>query len=497
MTIYFCGHSYKYELEGICKLFFPIEKFTHCFSLDTFAQHQNESCIITRKKILSSKTLLFVYAKVEGKIKKAHCCLQNNTLDYDSECERLLCVLVHKVLSCITSITPKWGILTGVRPVAILQRLRKNGLTDIQITDFFKEKYLVSDQKLDLAFKTANVQSKLLCTCEDNSYSLYISIPFCASRCSYCSFVSHAIDRPHATDKIEEYLSLLEAELKETAVIAQSLSLKLDTIYVGGGTPTALSAAQLKLVTDAVSRFFPVPSAREYTIEAGRADTITKEKLEVIKNAGCKRISINPQTFNDEVLKKIGRRHTALQAEECFLLAREMGFEAINMDFIAGLPGDTLQSFKHSIDKAIALSPTNITVHTLTIKRSADLFSQEGIIDYAKNAKTQDMTDYSNQELIKAGYLPYYLYRQKNTIGNLENVGYSKPGFESLYNIYIMDELQTILACGAGGVTKLVSKSLKSKPISRIFNFKYHFEYISRFDEILKRKQEVTNYYGK
>lgn len=503
MTIYFSGHNFKYEIEGICKLFFPVEKFLHCFD-DDFSQLDKNSSIITRRKQLfgGGKTLLWVQAFIDGKSYKRHSFLLNNSENYENECERLLCILLYDILSMATDIFPKWGILTGVRPVAVLQKLRKNGLSDREITSFFKEKYLVSDQKLDLAFKTADAQAQLLKSFMPNTYSLYVSIPFCVSRCSYCSFVSHAIDRPRATDKIEEYLNLLVLELEETARIAKELSLVLDTIYIGGGTPTALSAEQLKKITDAIARFFPVETAREYTIEAGRADTITREKLQVIQNASCKRISINPQTFNDSVLKEIGRKHTAKQAEDCFALATEMGFEVINMDFIAGLPTDTLESFKSTIDKAISLAPQNITLHTLSIKRSADLFSAESTLCNIKTTMTPEMTEYAREKLLANGYLPYYLYRQKNTIGNLENVGYSKNGCESLYNIYIMDELQTILACGAGGVTKLIDSSDKTdfgnkNPISRIFNFKYHFEYISRFDEIIQRKQEVISYYGK
>ncbi|MFZ2539698.1 MAG: coproporphyrinogen dehydrogenase HemZ [Oscillospiraceae bacterium] len=493
MTIFFSGQDYKYELEGICKLFFPLKKFKHCY--DQIVLSTDEDYIITRLKKHSKTTLLWVRVKVGTRIKSAHIRVENDDVNYSNGCERNLSTLLYSVLSELTSINPSWGILTGVRPVAILQKQRAQGKSDEEIIRFFKEKYLVSDDKLDLAFKTANTQAKLLEDTIENSYSLYISIPFCVSRCSYCSFVSHAIDRPNATDKIDEYIDLLCIELEETSHLAKKLRLTLDTIYIGGGTPTALSAENLQRVTDAITQNFDVPSAREYTIEAGRADTITREKLEVIKNSGAKRISVNPQTFNDAVLQEIGRKHTAKQAEDCYHLAKEMKIDCINMDFIAGLPTDTFESFKHTIDKAIELAPTNITVHTLSIKRSADLFTADGIEEYAKSNMTGKMTEYAKEKIIKAGYMPYYLYRQKNTIGNLENVGYAMSGYESLYNVYIMDEMQTILACGAGGVTKLVGNG--EKPIERIFNFKYHFEYISRFSEILDRKARVISFYDK
>lgn len=513
MTIYFSGQNYKYELEGICKLFFPVERFSHVYtdseqgsSLFEGSTAVTGDIVFSRRKNTKQGTLLWIWAVIGGRTARLHCIAEKNTTLHDSTrgldntCERLLALLLYKCLQRLTGLTPSWGILTGVRPVSILQKLRREGRSEEEIDSFFKNDYLVSEAKLALARLTASTQTHLLEDFRKGSYSLYIGIPFCVSRCSYCSFVSHSIDRPKATDKIEEYIDLLRIELMETAKLTRELSLSLDTVYIGGGTPTALSAAQLKRVTDAVAEFFPLSQVREYTIEAGRADTITPEKLEVIKSAGCKnmRISVNPQTFNDEVLQAIGRKHTAAQAEESFKLARDMGFFAINMDFIAGLPGDSLESFMASIDRAVALSPDNITVHTLSIKRSADLFSAEGMSEYAKSGITAEMTEYAQRSLLAAGYLPYYLYRQKNTVGNMENVGYSKPGKESLYNIYIMDEIQTILACGAGGATKLVDEDGKIESedhISRIFNYKFHFEYIDRFQTVIDRKKEVTLFY--
>lgn len=492
MTIFFSGHQFKYELEGIAKLFFPVERFNHIY--DEIVLENEASFIITRRKEKSEKTLLWVSVSIEGVSKRKSASIPNNEPDYEKECERLLCVLLYEILSEITGKTPKWGILTGVRPVAVIQGKRKDGMTDDEIGNYLKEKYLVSDKKLDLAFLTADTQLPFLKSRKAKSYSLYVSIPFCVSRCSYCSFVSHAITTKKSTDKIDEYVELLEKEIEYTASLAEKNGLILDTIYIGGGTPTALSAQQLKRVTDAIQRSVDVKAAREYTIEAGRADTITREKLEVIKASGATRISVNPQTFNDSVLVEIGRKHTAKEAIDSFKTAREMGFDNINMDFIAGLPTDTLESFKNTIDTAVALGPENITVHTLSIKRSADLFQKNGIIEYAKSDVTSEMTDYANETLIKAGYNPYYLYRQKNTVGNLENVGYSKAGFESVYNIYIMDEIQTILACGAGGVTKLVRENVHN--VQRVFNYKFHFEYIKDFDVILKRKEAVSDFYA-
>lgn len=496
MTIFFRGHTFKYEVEGICKLFFPLVRFTHVYDGEE-APSDDDFVMTTREEENPDTTRLSVTVSLNGTVRSAEEQLSRKIPRYENECERRLCALLYGILTDLLGVRPSWGILTGVRPVNIIQRERKAGKSDEEIERFLKENYLVSDDKFSLAMETANVQASLLADMPERSYSLYVAIPFCVSRCSYCSFVSHAITTRKATDKIEEYVELLTKELEKTAEIARRLSMKLDTIYIGGGTPTALSAEQLKLVTDAIAAYFPVESAREYTIEAGRADTITPEKLRVIREAGAGRISVNPQTFNDDVLRGIGRRHTARQAEDAYLEARRTGFDAINMDFIAGLPGDSLESFRSTIDRAIELSPENITVHTLSIKRSADLFSAEGITEYVKTDVTGEMTSYARKKLIEAGYRPYYLYRQKNTVGNLENVGYAKPGSESLYNVYIMDEIQTILACGAGGSTKLVGVEQDGKlPIERIFNFKYHFEYIDRFDEIIRRKEQVMEFYG-
>lgn len=489
MTIYFYGQDFKYEIEGVCKLFFPLIRFTHIYNAPIKPPDGDEDYVHTVRLRRTDETLLRVEVQLDGESTVQEESIKNAQTRYDNECERVLCILLYQILQARIGVSPRWGILTGVRPANIIQRERQTGKNDTQIAAWLSEKYLVSADKLKLAFLTADTQEPMLRSMRPASFSLYVAIPFCTSRCSYCSFVSHAITTKKATDKVDEYVRLLCRELEKAADVAKQEKLVLDTIYIGGGTPTALSAQQLQTVTDAVNRYFDTAGAREYTIEAGRADTITPEKLHVIKKAGATRISINPQTFEDAVLQRIGRKHTAKQAEDSFLLARKEGFSLINMDFIAGLPGDTYEGFCRSIDRALALNPENITVHTLSIKRSADLFWEAAMREYVRSDVTGRMTEYAQKVLIEAGYRPYYLYRQKNTVGNLENVGYAKPHTESLYNIYIMDEIQSIIACGAGGVTKLVG--LGKNPIERIFNYKYHFEYIDRFDEILNRKDRI------
>jgi oxygen-independent coproporphyrinogen-3 oxidase len=289
------------------------------------------------------------------------------------------------------------------------------------------------------------------------------------------------------------YVENLCEEIRYTAEITERLGLKPDTVYFGGGTPTTLSAAQLERIMRTVSQSFDLSNVKEYTIEAGRPDTITPEKLEAIKANGCTRISINPQTLNDSVLAAIGRNHTSGQFYDSFMLAREKGFDSINTDVIAGLPTDTPESFKATIDGLIKLSPESITVHTLSIKRSARLNSADDKSEILKNP-AKKMVDYATEQLYANGYKPYYLYRQKNMVENLENIGWVKPGYESLYNIYIMEEVQTIIALGAAGSTKLLDR--KSGRLERVFNYKYPLEYNNHFDLMIKRKGEIEEFYA-
>ena len=322
--------------------------------------------------------------------------------------------------------------------------------------------------------------------------SLYIGIPFCPTRCAYCSFVSQSVEK--AKKQIPEYHRLLLEELKETAKVADALGLNLRAVYVGGGTPTTFSAEQLSEMIRVVKDSFDMSQCEELTVEAGRPDTIDRAKLDALLKSGVSRISINPQTLQDNVLENIGRRHTAQQTVDAFHLAREAGFTNINMDLIVGLPGDTYETFCDTIEKVIALDPENVTVHALALKRSS-FITQSGEINkaHADAALADRMMAYAEKRLTERGLEPYYLYRQSRMAGNLENTGWAKPGTECAYNIFTMDETETVLACGAGGVTKL--KNPYSEDLSRIFNFKYSYEYISRYPEILERKEGIAKQY--
>lgn len=323
------------------------------------------------------------------------------------------------------------------------------------------------------------------------SCSLYIAIPFCPTRCSYCSFVSSSVEKSFRL--IPDYVRLLQEEIRATARLISELGLRLETVYFGGGTPTAISAGQLADLLGTVRESCDLSHCREFTVEAGRPDTVTVEKLDVLKTRGVTRISINPQTLSDEVLHIIGRKHTTAQTFEAFALARRHGFGNINMDLIAGLPGDGEEGFRRSIDGVLALGPESVTVHSLALKRAANLYQTFGRQPCGPQTAGA-MLDYADETLLQRGYVPYYLYRQSRMAGNLENTGWAKPGFESYYNVFIMEECQTILACGAGAVTKL--RDPHSDRLERIFNFKYPYEYVNRFSEMMKRKERVREFYG-
>lgn len=480
MKIFISGHKFNYEIEKLCRIFLPFEKIE-------FVEDNKEECDVLVILQKGSEYNMSANLRLFGK----ECKTAKTTKPLsDKECERELAVLLYNCFCELTGYKSSWGILTGVRPAKLYSSLQKKGGNETA-DNYFLDKLLVSPKKLELAKACNKGEAAITSLSEEKSFSLYIGIPFCPSRCSYCSFVSHSVEQ--AKKLIPKYVEYLCREIEYTGKIAKDLSLRLETVYIGGGTPTSLDASQLAKIMDTVRGNFNLNNLREYTVEAGRPDTVTYEKLLAIKNGGATRISINPQTMNDEVLKSIGRKHTVNQTEEALALAKEVGFKNINMDLIAGLPGDSLQSFKNTVDRVIAMDPESITVHTLCLKRSATL--NGGDLSWLKEGDTaSEMVDYAKDKLEVAEYYPYYMYRQSKMVGNLENVGYSKVGYEGLYNVYIMDETHSILACGATAVTKL--RRHNDSVIERIYNFKYPYEYINRFEEQLARKERIYSFYG-
>ena len=487
MKLCLINHSYKYELEKLIRIFLPFEKIEFCEGEEREDRTSITSLLRSEKETRLSAELL-----IDNKSFEFSETLSNDNPDYDNECERLLAVALYNCFVKASGYVPEWGILTGVRPAKLFSRLSAdNGKTLAE--DWFKKGLMVSENKISLCRETVESENKITALSKPDSYSLYISIPFCPTRCAYCSFVSHSVEQ--AKGLIPDYVRLLKEELRLTAEIAKKLSLRLETIYIGGGTPTSLTAEQIGEIMTAVKSFFDLSALREYTVEAGRPDTVTREKLETIKSLGATRISINPQTMNDEVLKSIGRRHTAKETEKAFLLARECGFDNINTDLIAGLHGDTFESFKETVGRVLALDPESVTVHSLSMKRSSTL-NVNGLFPEAQmGAEAAKMVNFARETLTEKGIFPYYMYRQSKTVGNLENVGYAKRGKECLYNVYTMDETHTVLACGASAVTKL--REPNGPYIERIFNYKYPYEYISRFNELAVRKDGVLRFYEK
>ena len=478
MNLYVKNHNFHFELENLTRLFFPNEKIT---VIRDFSEPQ-PPCIYTE---VSDKITISVNI---GSFNKSETAVKKLT---DDDNELVSAQLLYKLLCDFTGLTQPWGILTGVRPVKLLRRLAEES-NEEQAVKKFENDFFVSNEKIALSRETEHNERKILELSKPESFSLYVGIPFCPSRCSYCSFVMASIER--AEKLIEPYTKLLCEEIKQTAEIANKLGLRLETVYFGGGTPTTLSAEQLDTVLRTVNKSFDMSTCREFTVEAGRPDTIDIAKLLALKENKVDRISINPQTVNDEVLKTIGRKHTAQQFFEAFELARKCGFDNINTDLIAGLPTDTPESFKNSLDSIVRLNAECITVHTLCMKRASRLTTEGVTLDLQQARDAREMLAYTQNILGQNEYIPYYMYRQSRMVGNLENVGWSKKGFESLYNVYVMDETHTILACGSGGVTKL--KRNNPDYLERIFNFKYPYEYIDRFDELIQRKSGIMQFYG-
>ncbi len=383
----------------------------------------------------------------------------------------------------IRKINFSWGVMCGIRPAKNVRELLEAGYTKKETADIFKNVYEVSEEKTELAIRVAENEKKLLENIGENSVSLYIGIPFCPTRCVYCSFVS--ADMRVSGRYMNEFVDKLLLEIDKTAEIIDKLGAYTETVYIGGGTPTTLSAEQFEMIFERLESRLDTSGIKEITVEAGRPDTITEDKLSVLKKYGVNRISINPQTMNDETLVKIGRSHDIEMIYRAYSLARKTGFEVINMDLIAGLPDETPDMFKRSLDKVIELDPENITVHSLCLKRAARFKMTDN--ELAKAEYMNEMLSYTQKRMQDEGYEPYYMYRQKNSSGNLENVGYAKPGTMNAYNVNIMEEKQTIIALGGGGSTKLVS----GNRIERIFNFKDPLEYIRRFDEILDKKDKI------
>lgn len=481
MLLTLSGHSFRYECENLCRLFFPYspvrvdpegipaqgEPWAEAVIEKRDGQYEYRAGVSDGEKILERRD-------------------RRDALE-----EYGMTDLLYRAFTELTGYTPAWGMLTGIHPVKLLRQYCEE-LGERAGVEKFRERCHVSPRKAELALRVLHAQEPTVKALSENDFSLYVSIPFCPSRCSYCSFVSQSVEQ--AKKLVEPYFELLLQEIEKTAQVTRALGLTLCAVYIGGGTPTTLSAPQLSRLCEKIREEFDFSRCAEFTVEAGRPDTIDREKLSALKSAGVSRISINPQSLSDQVLRNIGRKHTARDVLDAFALAKEAGFREINADLIVGLPGDDLAGFQKTLDGVISLGAANVTVHSLALKRSARLVSEGGDLSLHRSGEeTAAMVEYSVERLTAEGYEPYYLYRQTRMAGNLENTGWARPGTECRYNVYTMDESDSVIACGAGGVTKL--KDPYSGRLERIFNFKYPYEYISRNQEILQRKEGVTELY--
>lgn len=479
--------EYDYDVRAIALAFYEREKIIAVpeEEMDRLAsEEQGEENV----RFLS---LIYEEGKISGRLfdregkeaKQEVCCAY-----HDHEKSRnAVCRFLYRLFSEFTGRTLPWGMLTGIRPTKIVMKWMEE-TTDVQresLEKRFSETYLADAQKAHLCVQVAEREKRFLESHPyEEEYSLYIGIPFCPTTCLYCSFASFPVER--FGDRIAAYMQALT---KEMEFVAQACAQKrLTSIYVGGGTPTALDEDSLQYLMEQIHRLFPMEKTREFTVEAGRPDSVTRKKLQILYDAGVGRISINPQTMHDETLRLIGRNHTVQQVRDAFSLAREVGFSNINMDMITGLPGEDISHVRGTLKEIFEMRPESLTVHSLAIKRAAHLNMEMEKYQELVKGSTNEMLRAVDAACTDMGMLPYYMYRQKNIPGNLENIGYSLPGKECLYNILIMEEKQDIISCGAGASTKYVFP--EENRIERTENVKNIDHYINRIDEMIDRKRK-------
>ena len=489
MIIKINGDINRYYVQTLCMIYYPGAKFTDEIEddgtpeLNVSLLHKDTYCEATAVATINGNS----YTSVK----------RTEYTDYH-EPERSAKIAVGQavatVLGEIVSYKPSWGILTGVRPSKVASEYLNMGMSKTRVRKLLHSDYFVIPKKATLATDVAITEKKIIGSPEKKDCSVYISIPFCPSKCSYCSFVSYSSKK--LLSLIPEYLERLKADVVANLSLIKRLGLNLKTLYIGGGTPTILSERELSDLLSTISDNIDVDKLEEYTLEAGRPDTITAEKFEIAKMHGVTRVSVNPQSLCPDVLSRIGRHHSASDFYRAYNIAVNSGIKYINTDLIIGLPGDNFKSFSATFDEILSLDPANITVHTFCVKKSADILRSGAEVYSMRGGDAGKCVDYSQIKSAQAGYIPYYMYRQKKTVGNFENVGFAKPGAEGIYNIHMMEETHSIFAIGAGAVTKLVklSDGNEKTKITRLFNQKYPYEYLSenKSEEMLK---EIERFY--
>ncbi len=464
------GNINKYYVQSLCMLFFPGAKFSE-------GENEEKGVPVVNVSLREAEAGVEAFASIKLDTKmKTGSRFEKYKKEYTKNRTAKIAVgiAVFEAGKRFFGTVPPWGILTGVRPAKIAAEMLDMGMDQASVKKTLEKEYFLNPKKSALVTEIASIEKEIIDNTEENACSVYISIPFCPSRCAYCSFVSYAT--PRLLSLIPDYLERLKSDIDRMFDTIKMLGKKVVTVYIGGGTPTTLREEQLEDLLIKINEKIDVNSLKEFTLEAGRPDTVTKEKLDIAKKYGVTRVSINPQTLNDSVLKQIVRKHTIEDFYKAYNIAKESGIKYINTDLIAGLPGDTFMGFSKTVDSILELSPDNVTVHTFCVKKAADILRYNSNI-YSKNGgDTPKSVSYAFLKTKNAGYVPYYIYRQKNTVGNLENVGYAKPGSEGLYNIYMMEDVHSVFACGAGAVTKLIEG--KDRKMKRIAFPKYPYEYL-------------------
>lgn len=475
------GHDYKYEVAELLKLFTTQFRFIK-------DNEEYDKRIINSVNIDSNEVnSLTNYYEGENLViskQESFDITKLNNEEVKKKTKTVIKRSMFKVLDKVFETYVPWGVLTGIRPVKIVHSLLDKGISESEIREILKNNYLIKDEKIDLALDIAKRERVFIYPIDKNKISLYVSIPFCPTRCVYCSFPANPMKQfGHLRD---DYIKALIKEIKGLAKLLKDTNKEIETLYIGGGTPTALEADQLDTLINALFKELDLTNIKEFTVEAGRPDTITKEKLEVMKKHNVTRISINPQTMNDETLVKIGRDHNVNDIVDCFRLARSLGFDNINMDIILGLVDENLDMVRNTLEKIKELNPESLTVHTLAIKRASTLKENLDKYELTRYEEMIKMIELSMEYAKDMGLNPYYMYRQKHMLGNLENIGYAKKGFECIYNIQIMEEKQSNLAVGAGAISKYVY--VDEDRIERTDNVKNVELYIERIEEMIERK---------
>ncbi len=485
MKLIFQGHDYQYAVEQSLLAFFPKERPVYQ------GEDPNTARVsLTRgKKLHTAVTVLTVDGRTARGVSRGDVSGAENDYGRERLLQRLVKLSFFKAARSLTGHTPAWGALTGIRPAKLAGSLLEGGMTPREADRVLRDTYFVSPQRRRLAVECAQAGLDAKAGLKPRDISLYVGIPFCPTRCAYCSFVSNSVEK--SFHLVEPYLEALDREIDTAAEMVNDLGLRIKSFYMGGGTPTTLTAEQMDRLLCRLNDSFDLSHVLEYTVEAGRPDTITPEKLRVLKRRDVTRISINPQTMEDKVLTAIGRRHTAGDIRAAMGLVDQVGFDHVNMDLIAGLPEDTPDGFRRTLDEVIAMGADNITVHTLSLKKGSRITLEGTRIPTEEEVAA--MLDYADPALRAAGLAPYYLYRQKYMSGSFENVGWCRPGGTGWYNIYIMEELHTILSLGAGGSTKMVDPARNR--IERVFNLKFPQEYIQRPEKIAENQRAFREFY--